>query len=503
VKEKGKEAFKVYVSYHREVEKKNGLVGRLAKASLERGIELIIDENRIEYRQSIREYMEDLGQGHCVILILSDEYLKSEYCMFELLEIKAHENIRKRVFPVVLDSVAIDNVDDLADYLLFWEKKKKNLEAKLSKIGREYTEEINKKLDLYADIRREFTNIISILSDMRDLTNQEHLESNFTTLLDQIDNIVKKRTSKEHGYEELLNETERFQQQKIFFYSGSVKEMVRTSLARLLSKELLKPYVDILVEIIQRELPDKDPQKFDEVVDALLQMNVENSFRMHDMATKQCLDDFSNTGRKFGPIWAECKKIMGWLLLTMVDEKWLKSFMLNLYEKRPAVFKLPVSTHPGVEIVISRIDGKPAALEIRSNKDHLRIEGYGGISCSHLPDKGWDQGENLMEIKRLLWAKLMLNRNLPDPPPFDINLQLNEKLAYRRKKGERRYLVVDVSGMVGNLVVLERVLGVLRHELPDLTQVIFADNSLSSAFVIPERKLSLLLDDFFQYESIM
>jgi hypothetical protein len=42
-----------------------------------------------------------------VIVVLSDKYLKSENCMFELVEIAKHGNFVDRIFPVVLSSANI------------------------------------------------------------------------------------------------------------------------------------------------------------------------------------------------------------------------------------------------------------------------------------------------------------------------------------------------------------------------------------------------------------
>ena len=39
--------------------------------------------------------MAHIGRGKCVLLILSEQYLKSENCLFELLEVAKHGDSRR------------------------------------------------------------------------------------------------------------------------------------------------------------------------------------------------------------------------------------------------------------------------------------------------------------------------------------------------------------------------------------------------------------------------
>jgi TIR domain-containing protein len=85
----------VYVSYKHEGESKD-VVECLKLACEARKIKLTIDQNALRYGESIRGFMRQLGAGKCVIVVLSDGYLKSENCMFELLEIEKNRDIRQR-----------------------------------------------------------------------------------------------------------------------------------------------------------------------------------------------------------------------------------------------------------------------------------------------------------------------------------------------------------------------------------------------------------------------
>ncbi|MCW3122655.1 MAG: hypothetical protein JWQ38_2147, partial [Flavipsychrobacter sp.] len=64
--------------------------------------------------------METIGKGKYVIVILSNEYLMSENCMFEMLEIKNHGSINQRVFPIVLNDAAIYVPSERLKYNNHW-----------------------------------------------------------------------------------------------------------------------------------------------------------------------------------------------------------------------------------------------------------------------------------------------------------------------------------------------------------------------------------------------
>jgi internalin A len=75
----------IFISYNWEDDIE--FVERLDQAFSEKGVNLIRDIRAIPYKGLINEFMERIGRGKCIVVVLSDEYLKSPYCMFELVQI--------------------------------------------------------------------------------------------------------------------------------------------------------------------------------------------------------------------------------------------------------------------------------------------------------------------------------------------------------------------------------------------------------------------------------
>ncbi|MFD0523566.1 TIR domain-containing protein [Paractinoplanes durhamensis] len=120
----------VYVSYARNDES-FPVVDELRQALEERNVRLIQDDRDIAYKGDIREFMRELGRGRAVVLVIGEEYLRSESCMFELLEIAKHGDLRTRIFPVVLASAGIYKPLDRIRHVKYWEEQVAQLDEAL------------------------------------------------------------------------------------------------------------------------------------------------------------------------------------------------------------------------------------------------------------------------------------------------------------------------------------------------------------------------------------
>jgi hypothetical protein len=176
----------IYVSYAWKAEEQSRLVERLEQSCRRREIDLKRDCNQIHYGDSIRAYMNELGRGGGVILVLSDAYFKSEYCMYELRELYKNSDFRKRIYPVVLKGTMLQKPIDRIPYLKHWEAERAALQQGLSEVDRTNTTKLNEALDAYADFRRLMDDLLAILADMNVLTEDVHLDTDFDALLNRL-----------------------------------------------------------------------------------------------------------------------------------------------------------------------------------------------------------------------------------------------------------------------------------------------------------------------------
>lgn len=156
-------------------------------------INLVYDHKDLQYRGSIRSFMDELGKSKAVIIILSNKYLHSEYCMFELLQIYNNERFMDRIFPVVLDEVNIAKSTERIELVKYWENQSFELEEKIRELrSLSYIEGITDDLNLYGDIRKNIAKLTYILRDINTLNIRLHTEENFESLVKQIQDALKR-----------------------------------------------------------------------------------------------------------------------------------------------------------------------------------------------------------------------------------------------------------------------------------------------------------------------
>lgn len=162
------------------------IVSLIEQALQTRGIKLIRDKRDLPYKGSLRSFMERLGQGNSVILIISDEYLRSRHCMFELLEIAEAEEFRDRIFPVVLDDADIYDPVKRIQYVKYWEGKRAELAEAMRTVDPANLQGIREDMDLYDRIRDGISGLTNTLRDMNTLSPDIHKAGGYHILVDAI-----------------------------------------------------------------------------------------------------------------------------------------------------------------------------------------------------------------------------------------------------------------------------------------------------------------------------
>jgi internalin A len=96
----------IFISYAWGGESEN-MVDEIEKTFNDKGINIIRDKRDLGFKGIITDFMRQIGEGKAVITVISDNYLKSPYCMYELLEIYRNLKFYERIFPIVLGDAKI------------------------------------------------------------------------------------------------------------------------------------------------------------------------------------------------------------------------------------------------------------------------------------------------------------------------------------------------------------------------------------------------------------
>ena len=150
-------------------------------------IELIRDKTNLGFKGLIQEFMREIGQGNLIILVISDKYLKSKNCMFELLEVEKKGEFYERIFPIVLPDANIYDSLGMIGYLKFWDQKIKELNEHVKELENlADTRKIQEDINLYTDIRGAFDDLAGKLSNMNTLSLEEMKAKKFLPVLEAI-----------------------------------------------------------------------------------------------------------------------------------------------------------------------------------------------------------------------------------------------------------------------------------------------------------------------------
>lgn len=167
------------------------VVNKIDNALQKRGLKITRDKRDLGYKGSIKEFMERIGQGNCVIVIISDKYLRSPNCMFELVEIADNKQFHDRIFPVVLADANIYDPIKRIEYVKYWEVKRAELAEAMKTLDPANLQGIRDDMDLYDRIRDKVSGLTSILKDMNTLTPEMHQDANFSHLYEAIEKRMK------------------------------------------------------------------------------------------------------------------------------------------------------------------------------------------------------------------------------------------------------------------------------------------------------------------------
>ena len=166
------------------------IVNKLYTSLTAKSYNVIRDKVNVGYKGSIRNFMQRIGAGQAVIVVLSKKYLESKNCMYEALQIKEHGDLAKRIFPIVLSDANIFEALVRLKFRRYWDDKIKELNDALRDMNDlAAVDSVMKDLNLYSDIKRFIDEFMDIVADMNVLPPETHQDSDFSQLTAALDDL--------------------------------------------------------------------------------------------------------------------------------------------------------------------------------------------------------------------------------------------------------------------------------------------------------------------------
>lgn len=159
-------------------------VDKLYDSLKEDGYHVIRDKVSLGYKGVISQFMTSIGKGQFIVVAISDKYLTSEFCMFELFEIFRNskmekEELVKRIYPVCIENLNLNSPAVIARYLKFWENRELEWEQMIKDNSGGISEEQQADYTRVKRIIAYLGSLLDFLSDVNFLDQQQLSEDNF------------------------------------------------------------------------------------------------------------------------------------------------------------------------------------------------------------------------------------------------------------------------------------------------------------------------------------
>jgi internalin A len=158
----------------------------------QQGVHVCRDRDEMRPGDLISEFMDRLAAGDCVLAVISDKYLQSEYCMNELFRIYRNcadkpDRFLGKVVPLILPDARLDSLAKRLQRAIYWTRQEEELQplvaGNVGTVGTEFF----RKFKLIGEFARNTSNMLEYLMDKlqpRDFERQA--EEGFTEVLSQI-----------------------------------------------------------------------------------------------------------------------------------------------------------------------------------------------------------------------------------------------------------------------------------------------------------------------------
>jgi magnesium transporter len=158
---------------------RENVVDKICATAEARGVKILRDKSELGLGESISNFMRRIGVGDRIFVILSDNYLRSSYCMFELSEIwrtskQEGNTFLERVRVYALPDARVWQPGDWVDWAIFWKQEHDALENRARQHGPGILgEHGHRKL---MQMQRFYTQVADILGTLADILQPRTFE---------------------------------------------------------------------------------------------------------------------------------------------------------------------------------------------------------------------------------------------------------------------------------------------------------------------------------------
>lgn len=154
--------------------------------------QVVRDKVDLDYKGLISSFMKEIGKGNFVIIAISDKYLKSKYCMFELYELYRNSLLEKKlmhtkIYPILVEKIDLSDPKILRKYYEYWN----DLEIEWRNLVNDFQANQENHV-MINSIRNSLPPLLSFISDINSQTVELVSQNDFKKIKDLIDLRIEK-----------------------------------------------------------------------------------------------------------------------------------------------------------------------------------------------------------------------------------------------------------------------------------------------------------------------
>lgn len=460
-----------YISYARKDEARVRVVSQLKQSCIDSWIQLKVDEDEVKPRESFEDFINEIGSAACVIVVFSESYLSSFYCMLELTRIVNDPAKRDGVLHYAYPIFAEDNfrLDGARQkWKSFWQDKFDSWQRP------DADEEVTDAYGSEAECR-EILDSLDLVFDTfsRNLAGQAPACN--AAVIEWVKQTYFQRIQRNPAFKQSI------------FTLRSCHERTR---------QLLNTVIDQHIESAGGEVGELDDQP-EKLVPYLVQLPLPELFRVFDKA-----QEFTQA-QSSGAMASGCMQELSDLLQLLVPLLFQPESVEKLRIKRPqlgcGVVCIPCASEVSAEILMAGVDKRATDFQyttLKSGQSRL----IPGKYCLPLPPEtgGENIGDGLHDAQTDLAQRMglsSLDSELFDlfiadenVSPDDHHKFVRQELEFLRENGEPGYYWIFNTGAAIDSGYWSKLADQLSQRYPEILML-----SLDTSKQLEERGFLRLL----------
>lgn len=227
------------------------------------GISVVRDRDILGYSSDITNFMKRIKGTDHAILLISNSYLESVNCMFEVSQLIKDEEYIRKITPILVKDVSIYSIEDRLKYARYWSEKYNYLNEEIRKLHIEDNVSLVEELKKVKNICSAVDSILSVLNRHQYYKLETHIQNEFNDIFKEmgLDKIPKKKPIViEHNKEDVKFD---YILQKLDDVSHANAK--RYSAVITLNKQYKKAILKKLIEQVTNDLKNRNYYRNDNV----------------------------------------------------------------------------------------------------------------------------------------------------------------------------------------------------------------------------------------------